>query len=159
MTDVTLSDLQASVQDRGAFHDLSDYIILCSSYLRYLEDSRPTRIVSPSHHNYVFYQYDEMHHHRITRPLNIDLFIENEEAFRTTFDRFAAFLDDLKRYHETAFNRPGNTKLIQSNESTRLFIQFSNRLVALVILSIILINRENALVSFSSISFGSSFSK
>ena len=120
MINVTLSDLQASVQDRQAFHELNDYITLCRTYLEYLAVTRPTRIVSPTHHNYIFYQYDEAHHHRITRPLNIDLFIENEQVFRSTFDRFAAFLDDLKRYQESAFNRPGNTRFIQSNEVNKV---------------------------------------
>jgi hypothetical protein len=120
MTDATLSDLQASVQDRHAFRNLSDFVALCSTYLEYIETTQPTRIVSPTHHNYIFYQYDETYYHRITRPLNIDLFIEQTQAFRASFDRFSAFLDDLKHYQNAVFNRPGNIQFIQSNEVNKV---------------------------------------
>jgi hypothetical protein len=118
--EATLSDLQVSVQDRHAFHDLNDYITLCCAYLEFLESTRPTRIVSPTHHNYIFYQYDEAYQHRITRPLNANLFIEDTQAFRTAFDRFSAFLDDLKRYQESAYNRLGNLQFVQSNEINKV---------------------------------------
>jgi hypothetical protein len=118
--EATLSDLQVSVQDRHAFHDLSDYVALCCAYLEFLESTRPTRIVSPTHYNYIFYQYDEAYQHRITRPLNANLFIENTQAFRATFDRFSAFLDDLKRYQESAHKRPANVQFVQSNEINKV---------------------------------------
>lgn len=33
MTEPTLADLQASVQDRLAFHSLNDYVVLCTTFL------------------------------------------------------------------------------------------------------------------------------
>lgn len=115
MTEPTLADLQASVQDRLAFHSLNDYVTLCTTFLEYIQRISPTRIVAPSHHNYIFYQYDESYSHRITRPLNSDLFLEDVRIFRTAFERFAAFLDDLKRYQETTLETPGHSELIHSN--------------------------------------------
>ncbi len=57
-----------------------------------------TRIVSPSQQSYIFYQYDEAHGYRITRPLNANLFIESPDDFSTAFERFVEFLGDLKKY-------------------------------------------------------------
>jgi len=97
MTAIPLGDLQASVVDRSAFTSLSDYFALCSTFLSYLEESQPTRIVSPSHPNYMFFQYGQDHGHKITRPLNSDLFVENVGNFRNAFNRFMTFLEDIRR--------------------------------------------------------------
>ena len=59
MTEATMVDLQAGVQDKSAFSTLADYFMLCEAFLWFLQKTQPTRIISPSHHNYVFYQYDE----------------------------------------------------------------------------------------------------
>lgn len=95
MTEATLADLQASVKDRSAFGTLPDYFTLCEAFLRLVQSTQPTRIVSPSHHNYIFYQYDEAYGHRITRPLNVDLFIESASDFTVAFERFIAYQLDL----------------------------------------------------------------
>src|SRR4030042_4036881 len=116
MTDVTLAELQASVQDKAAFGTLGDYFRLCNAFLTLLEKTQPTRIVSPSHHNYVFYQYDEAYRHRITRPLNLDLFIESVGNFRVAFERFIAFLGDLSLYQGSVIDRKGTRSYIKSNE-------------------------------------------
>jgi len=68
MTEAMLVDLQTSVQDRSAFDALADYFTLGEAFLGFLQRMQPTRIVSPSHHNYVFYQYGETHGYKITRP-------------------------------------------------------------------------------------------
>ena len=96
MTANTLGDLQASVVDRSALTSLEDYLRLCSAFLGYAENIQPTRIISPSHPNYVFFQYGQDYGHKITRPLNSDLFLEETATFRSAFDRFTAFLDDLR---------------------------------------------------------------
>jgi len=70
MIDITIEDLQESVKDTKAFGNLDDYFNICSSFLTLMENTKPTRIISPSHHNYIFYQYAEMHNHPLTRPLN-----------------------------------------------------------------------------------------
>jgi len=100
MKEVTLADLQVSVQDKSAFGTMADYFTLCCAFLELVQRIQPTRIVSPSHHNYIFFQYDETHSHRITRPLNVDLFIELDSDFKAAFERFVVFLADLKRYQE-----------------------------------------------------------
>jgi hypothetical protein len=120
MTEATLTDLQTSVQDRSAFGNLSDYFKLCEAFLRLVQNTHPTRIVSPSHNNYIFYQYDETYGHRITRPLNVDLLIESANDFRVAFDRFIAFLADLRQYQESAVGRKGRKRYIESKEINKV---------------------------------------
>jgi hypothetical protein len=100
MTKATLADLQTSVQDRSAFASIDDYHTVCAGFLKFIERVQPTRVISPAHHNYVFYQYDESFSYKITRPLNIDLFIESARELGAAFERFTAFLADLKRYKD-----------------------------------------------------------
>lgn len=92
MTAITLADLQASVRDKSAFGELVHYFTLCHTFLMLIQETQPTRIISPTYHNYVFYQYDEAYGHRITRPLNIDLFLESVDDFKIAFERFITFL-------------------------------------------------------------------
>ena len=120
MTEATLADLQASVKDRSAFSTLPDYFTLCEAFLRLVQSTRPTRIVSPSHQNYIFYQYDEAYGHRITRPLNVDLFIESVSDFTPAFERFIAFLADLKQYQESTVSRKGRKRYIESKEINKV---------------------------------------
>ena len=105
MTGVTLLDLQTSVQDKSAFNALAAYSRLCEAFLEFVKRTQPTRIVSPTHNNYIFYQYDKKHGYKLTRPLNIDLFIESVDDFRIAFDRFVAFLGDLRKHQETFTER------------------------------------------------------
>jgi len=79
MTAITLLDLQASVMDTSAFGTLDDYFTLCTAFLELCEETHPTRIVSPKIPEYIFYQYAETFGHRITRPLNTELFFEKKE--------------------------------------------------------------------------------
>ncbi len=72
MKEITLGDLQESVQDKSAFKKLDDYFKICCAFLSFIEIAKPTRIVSPSYQNYIFYQYDEEYRHKITRPLNLN---------------------------------------------------------------------------------------
>ena len=130
MTEATLGDLQASVQDRSAFGALSDYFTLCEAFLRFVQSTPPTRIISPSHHNYIFYQYDQTYGHRITRPLNVDLFIESASDFRAAVDRFMAFLADLRQHQSIgsvgdSFDNP--------NQSRKRVGQLFETLVKLII--------------------------
>lgn len=120
MTEDTLADLQASIQDRSAFGTLSDYFTLCEAFLGLVQSTQPTRIVSPSHHNYIFYQYDETYGHRITRPLNVDLFIESANDFKVAFERFIAFLADLRQHQESAVGRKGRKRYIESKEINKV---------------------------------------
>lgn len=66
MTQFTLRNLQASIQDKTAFTRLEDYNILCLAYLEYIQEAQPTRIISPNENNYIFFQYSEEYGHKIT---------------------------------------------------------------------------------------------
>lgn len=120
MTSVTLADLQESVLDKSAFRTLPEYQKLCSAYTEFVATSQPTRIISPSQPNYIFYQYNTDYSHKITRPLNIDLYIENQEQFDQAFDRFSSFLTDLKQHQEKIVNQPDREEYIDSNEINRV---------------------------------------
>jgi hypothetical protein len=148
MKTVTLNDLQASVQDPVAFDTLDDYLMIGRAFLSLIKRTRPTRIVSPFQANYIFFQYDEAYGHKITRPLNIDLFIESNAAFQAAFERFTAFLADLKRYGAGAVERKSRRQYGVSREINQLFIPFSKRLAASAIHSIILTSRVSASANF-----------
>ena len=120
MTEITLADLQASVRDRSAFGQLAHYFTLCHTFLTLIEKTQPTRIISPTHHNYVFYQYDEAYSHRITRPLNANLFFESADDFKIAFERFVAFLADLKRFQEAIIDQDTKRDYLDSNEINRV---------------------------------------
>ncbi len=115
MKTTSLLELQASVQDKSAFTDLTDYQLIGHTFLTLLEQSQPTRIIAPNDHRYIFFQYGEQYGHKITRPLNSDLFIESSTAFETAFEQFATFLDDLRRLGETAVEKPPIQKYLESN--------------------------------------------
>ncbi|HLF26796.1 MAG TPA: hypothetical protein VJG32_10695 [Anaerolineae bacterium] len=116
MKEVTLEDLQESVQDKLAFRTLADYCTICRAFLAFVKKTRPTRIVSPSHLSYIFYQYGEAYGHKITRPLNANLFIDSSINFKRAFDRFMTFLADLKRLQKAVVNRAGSKQYIASRE-------------------------------------------
>ena len=115
MTTASLFELQASVQDKAAFADLADYQTIGQAFLTLLEQLQPTRIVAPNDHRYIFFQYGEQYGHKITRPLNSDLFIESSADFAAAFERFATFLDDLRQLGETAVAKPTIQKYLASN--------------------------------------------
>lgn len=111
-----IGDLQESVQDKTAFHSLGDYSTICNSFLVFVRDTAPTRIISPSHPYYIFYQYGENANHKITRPLNSNLFIENPDEFRLAFERFVNFLSDLRIHQQNIGNTDARRQYIESGE-------------------------------------------
>jgi hypothetical protein len=117
---ITLADLQESVKDRSAFGELRHYFVLCHAFLTFLEETQPTRIVSPTKHNYVFYQYDEAYGHKITRPLNTDLFFESADDFKAAFERFIAFLADLRRLQKAVTDQDTKQDYLASNEINKV---------------------------------------
>jgi hypothetical protein len=117
---VSLTDLQESVQDRSAFKKLADYVGIASEFLAFVKKTKPTRIVSPSVSNYVFYQYDRTYGHKITRPLNTDLLIESPAEFKAAFERFIDFLADLRRYEGEAAGRKGCRQYVESKEINKV---------------------------------------
>lgn len=120
MKTTTLHDLQASVQDKSAFVQLGDYLKMAQAFLSYLQASNPTRIVSPSHNNYIFYQYNKSDGYKITRPLNSDLFIESPEEMKNKFERFISFLSDLKKLQERISSNETYKDYIESREIDRV---------------------------------------
>ena len=120
MTAPALADLQARVRDTAAFNSLSDYYAICRDFLAFLSDEQPTRIISPTTPNYIYYQYSEQFHHHITRPLNSDIFYESPETFEPAFARFTDFLAELKRHQERAAEQPGREAYIESGEINKV---------------------------------------
>lgn len=120
MTTVALADLQASIQDKAAFGRLSDYLTIGRAFLGYLEESQPTCIVSPTQSNYIFYQYGEGQGHRITRPLNTNLFIATPAGLEEAFSRFADFLADLRKWQEAAARRRKSGQILRSGEINKV---------------------------------------
>ncbi len=116
----TLFDLQASVQDRDAFAQLEDYYTLSFTFLNLLAERQLTRIIAPNDHRYLFYQYDEAHGHKITRPLNADLFIEAADDLRLAFERFALFLRDLRQLGETITDKTSVQSYLETNAVNRV---------------------------------------
>jgi hypothetical protein len=120
MKSASLADLQASVQDKSAFGQLADYSVLGQSFLAFLARRAPTRIVSPSHPHYIFFQYDGVYGHRITRPLNTNLLIESTSVFKSASERFVNFLSDLRRYQGALPKRPPLRHYAESGEINRV---------------------------------------
>lgn len=120
MTSVTLADLQASVIDSSAFGELMHYFTLSHTFLNFLQIMQPTRIISPTHHNYVFYQFDETYSHRITRPLNTNLFLESPDNFKVAFERFLTFLTDLKSSQAALIDQAAYQSYLDSNEINKV---------------------------------------
>jgi len=120
MKEATLADLQESVQDKSAFGTLDNYLTICQAFLSFVGRTHPTRIISPSHPNYIFYQYSENYGHKITRPLNVDLFIESITDFKDAFERFVLFLADLRRHQEAVINRRSNRRYVESKEINKV---------------------------------------
>jgi len=120
MMEVTLEDLQASVRDTTAFNTLEEYQRLCKAFLELITRIQPTRIISPTHKNYAFFQYGESYGYRITRPLNTNLFIESADDFRVAFERFVSFISDLKQYQDSILQQESVSRYIESSEVNKV---------------------------------------
>ncbi|GAB4579400.1 MAG: hypothetical protein Fur0022_21380 [Anaerolineales bacterium] len=116
MTHPSLLDLQTSVIDTNAFEKLDDYFLICQTLLDLFTAENPTRIISPTDHNYVFFQYGGEYAHRITRPINTDLFIESPENFKTAYERFTSFLDDVRNFQDKAIQHQKINAYCLTNE-------------------------------------------
>ncbi|HTX21880.1 MAG TPA: hypothetical protein VMD27_08505 [Candidatus Aquilonibacter sp.] len=116
----TLADLQESLADKAGFRRLADYQKFCAAYLSLVAKEKPTRIISPSHQHYIFYQYSKKHGHAITRPLNTQLFFESDGDFSRAFVRFVNFLSDLKKHQQAIGDSKGRRQYLESNEINRV---------------------------------------
>ncbi len=106
MIENNLEFLKTAVRDKTTWN-LTDYYNICYNFLSFIDSTHPTRIVSPVRQNshYIFYQYSTEVSHRITRPLNTNLFIEFPLDFKNAFESVMAFLADLKLDHEDVNNK------------------------------------------------------
>lgn len=120
MNITNLSELQADVQGKLPFTSLADYISTCKSYLQLLQEMQPTRIISPTNHHYIFYQYNQIFDHKITRPLNTNLFIEDFATLQTMLNNFLFFLDDLRQYQEHIVEKPEWQSFITAREINKI---------------------------------------
>ena len=120
MSNLTLADLRTSVFDTTAFTTLDDYIKIGSAFLNYVELTTPTRIISPTIHHYIFFQYDSVEAHRITRPLNSHLFIESLDNFQQACERFINFLGDVKHYQQDVASQPSKSEYLDSKEINKV---------------------------------------
>lgn len=120
MKEISLQDLQVSVQDNSAFRSLKDYFSICNAFLQVMQKDKPTRIISPSQSNYIFYQYAPSYGHKITRPLNSNLFFEDVTDFKDAFARFTAFLSDLRKYQDSISKQKGKESYIADKEINKV---------------------------------------
>lgn len=120
MSEMTLANLQASIQDRTAFRELADYFTLAHTFLAFVQENQPTRVISPTHHHYVFFQYDQTYGHRITRPLNTHLLIEAPATFQGAAERFMAFLADVRRWQHRIVDQAASQPYLASQEVVKV---------------------------------------
>lgn len=121
---ITLDDLQTSLQDRNAFRTLADYYTLAEAFLCYIEEARPTRIISPDKSDYIFYQYSDVYRNRITRPLNAALFFESAVTLKPAFERLGTFLNDLRKFQEAAWKHESVQRYLHTNETNQVIYTF-----------------------------------
>jgi hypothetical protein len=112
---IELGDLQESVRDRSGFSRIEHYFAVADQLLILLGSLGVTRIASPHIRNYIFSQFPEQFGHRITRPLNADLFIEDRHIFKDRFEKFVSFLGDLALTGGQAHTRRAYQELLNEN--------------------------------------------
>jgi hypothetical protein len=120
MSNFTLHDLQASIQYMSAFRKLGNFFTLSEAFLEFIASTSPTRIISPTHNNYVFYQYTQDFQYKITRPLNTNLFIESLDEFKTSFENFVDFLIGLRKYKERVIKQRAYKKYIEMGSVNKI---------------------------------------
>lgn len=120
MTQQSLDDLREKVRARGSFDSLAGYHAFCSDFLLHVQQAQYTRIVSPTHHNYIFYQYGETYGYLITRPLNTNLFIDSADEFERAFADFMMFLNDLRQYGDAVNARAATARYISTKEINKV---------------------------------------
>lgn len=92
----TLGELRQRVVGDAGLRSSPDFADLVEAFLRILPEMSTARIVSPTDHTYIFFQFGASQGFKITRPLNSSLFIESPDTFRIAFKRFMTFLAGLR---------------------------------------------------------------
>lgn len=91
-----LKELQDIVIQHDGFKNFMDCANFAGEFLRYINDSDPTVIVSQNEYNYHFFQFDEESKYAISRPFNSDLIVEAsefEKSLKTVVDYFKLLKD------------------------------------------------------------------
>jgi hypothetical protein len=115
-----LQGLQQKVIASGGLDSLEEYFDVCREFLRFLNDLQPTRIISPTEHQYVFFQFGEDYGHKITRPLNTNLYIERSRSFQTDFERFVDLLNELRKKEKKAITINKHQRFLEKNGINRI---------------------------------------
>ncbi len=89
--------MRSAVCDLRSLDSFREYYDLTYNYLVYLATEKPTLIISPTNPNYRFFQYAERFGHKITRPLNFDLYESRARNFKSNYDRFEDVIAVLRK--------------------------------------------------------------
>jgi len=118
---LNLGELQRRVIDKGQFESLENFYDIGASFIKLLAETKPTKITSPTPpHNYIFYQFGEEFGHKITRPLNGNLFTANSDQFKNEYEIFLSLINDLKKYESGAADLPKHREFIVSDGLNRV---------------------------------------
>lgn len=120
MSTAGLRDLQTALKDPLRLQTLDEFAAVTAEFLDFLGTEQPTRIISPTHHNYVFFQYTEEYGHKITRPLNSHLFIESPELFQSAYKQFTAFLADLSQQQDAIAGNPAFAAYLRDHDINKV---------------------------------------
>ncbi len=120
MKKYTLEDLQESIRDKTAFRQIDDYAKLAIAFLNLIPRLKPTRIVSPNTKNYIFFQYGAKYSHRISRPLNTNLFIEDPHKLNKSFERLLNFLNDVRKLERNVLDKKSYRSFLDSQEINKV---------------------------------------
>ena len=115
-----LQELQQKVIASDDFDSIEEYFNVCRDFLCLLNDLQPTRIISPTEHHYVFFQFGENYGHKITRPLNTNLYIEGSRSFQTEFERFLDLLNELRKKEKKALTMKKHQRFLEENGINRI---------------------------------------
>lgn len=108
--------LQGVIQGKEKLEALEAYFDVASRFLALISPLNLTRIISPTNHNYIFYQYGEGHGFAITRPLNLTLWLEDMRQFKEAATRFINFLGAIKQFQGATREQAGVQDYLNSLE-------------------------------------------
>jgi len=117
---MNLQELQQKVIASDDFDSIEGYFNVCREFLCLLNDSQLTRIISPTEHQYVFFQFGEDYGHKITRPLNTNLYIDKGRTFQTEFEKFVDLLNELRKKEKKALTIKKHRRFLEANGINRI---------------------------------------
>ncbi|MBR2585355.1 MAG: hypothetical protein IKE64_08000 [Thermoguttaceae bacterium] len=103
--------------NKEKFVSVENYVDFCRSYIDFLDECSPTVITSMTEPNYKFIQYDGGFGHRITRPINSDLFLGPKLIERSSAD-FLRMLPDIRSIKDDHSARETFNKMVYTCQQT-----------------------------------------